>query len=286
MINFDFKPEWIENFIDFVQCQKISLNNSNVLCLNYLSNIYEVNALQKITNEYISANQENLVLKILCQNQSHPNFKTSKYEEIISNKIEQFIEYDELLDLNLSILKRIFTRVANQNNKLNEKLTESILNFLMKCLDKHGRPASSLFSDFDIVKSSNGYLDRIVNDYSDIFDFNFLNKRSFINLYIEKKKQESEHIKNEKEYQSIINEKEIKEKQILKEKEQIENDKKQILNENEQIIKENEQLKNDKKQISNENEQLKKENDIIIFLVSLIIFFILNTYFFVFAIII
>ena len=130
MTYYDFKPEWIENFIDFVQCQKISLNNSNVLCLNYLSNIYEVSKLQKITSEYISANQENLVLKILCQNQNHPNFKTSSYEEIISNKIEQFIEDDELLELNLPILERIFTKVANQNDELNENLTESILNFL------------------------------------------------------------------------------------------------------------------------------------------------------------
>ena len=40
-----------------------------------------------------------------------------------------------------------------------------------------------------------------MNDYSKIFEFNFLNKNDFINLYKEKKKQESEYLINELKYQ-------------------------------------------------------------------------------------
>lgn len=56
----EFKPEWIEDFINFVQGKKVTLDESNVLCLNYLSNIYEIDTLQKVTNECISTNQEDL----------------------------------------------------------------------------------------------------------------------------------------------------------------------------------------------------------------------------------
>lgn len=40
--NTNFKEEYIKDFINYVQCQQISLESHNVVCLNYLSNIYKL----------------------------------------------------------------------------------------------------------------------------------------------------------------------------------------------------------------------------------------------------
>lgn len=133
----DFKPEWIDDFINFVQGQKVTLDESNVLCLNYLSNIYEIDTLQKVTNEYISTSQENHVLKILYQHQNDSKFDTSHYEKIISSKIEQFIENDELLKINIPILQRIINKFFSQNKQLENDQTDKFLLFFMKCLDNY-----------------------------------------------------------------------------------------------------------------------------------------------------
>ena len=170
----DFKPEWIEDFINFVQGKKVTLDESNVLCLNYLSNIYEIDTLQKVTNEYISTNQEDLVLKILYQHQNDSKIDTSHYEKTISSKIEQFIENDELLKINIPILQRIINKFFSQNKQLKKDQTDKFLTFFMKCLDKYGSLASVLFNEVEIVKSSPQYLDKFMNDYSNVFDFNFL----------------------------------------------------------------------------------------------------------------
>lgn len=78
---------------------------------------------------------------------------------------------------------------SNPTNFSIEKLRE---------IDKCGSSASVLFNDVEIVKSSPQYLDKFRNDYSNVFDFNFLNKNDSVNLYNEKKKQESEFRLNDK----------------------------------------------------------------------------------------
>lgn len=137
-------------------------------------------------------------LKILYQHQNDSKIDTSHYEEIISNKIEQFIENDELLKINIPILQRIINKFSSQNKQLKNDQTDKFLSFFMKCLDKYGSLASVLFNDVEIIKSSPQYLDKFRNDYSNVFDFNFLNKNDSVNLYNEKKKQESEFRLNDK----------------------------------------------------------------------------------------
>lgn len=255
----DFKPEWIEDFINFVQGKKVTLDESNVLCLNYLSNIYEIDTLQKVTNEYISTNQEDLVLKILYQHQNDSKIDTSHYEKTISSKIEQFIENDELLKINIPILQRIINKFFSQNKQLKKDQTDKFLSFFMKCLDKYGSLASVLFNEVEIVKSSPQYLDKFMNDYSNVFDFNFLNKNDFVNLYNEKKKQESEFKIDEQKYQAKIS---LLEKQLENDKEglQIKIDKceqeKEKLEQNEIALKsEISKLQDEVKKLKHANSQ-------------------------------
>lgn len=193
MRNTDFQSEWIETFINFVQCEKVLLTDSNVLCLDYLSNLYEVEALKVITKEYISTNQKNLALDIILQHQNDSKFDISSYEDIISSNINEFIEKDELIKINIPIFHRILKKLRKKNQQLNDELFEKIFGFLLKCLDKIGRSASILFSEIEIIRESYKYFNRLMSDYSNVFDFSFLNKNDFLNIYKLNKKQEEEY---------------------------------------------------------------------------------------------
>lgn len=84
--NLLISEETINHFIKFVQLQKIPLNNSNVVPLNYLSNLYKVKSLQKLTEKYITKHHDELAIQILLQHQNDSLFDTSTHESIISKK--------------------------------------------------------------------------------------------------------------------------------------------------------------------------------------------------------
>lgn len=105
-----------------------------------------------------------------------------------------------------------------------------------------------------------------MNDYSKIFEFNFLNKNDFINLYKEKKKQESEYLINELKYQEKIFELKSNEEKLQTEKKQIENEKEELQNkinkyEHEKIEQEQNEtsLKSEVSKQKEEIEKLKSE---------------------------
>lgn len=49
----NFSDDSIENFIRYIEHETITLNNENVVALNYLGNKYKISSLVKSTNEYI-----------------------------------------------------------------------------------------------------------------------------------------------------------------------------------------------------------------------------------------
>lgn len=65
-------------------------------------------------------------------------------------------------------------------NKLNETNQKQILEFLFKYLEKHGKKASVLFSNINLENIRMDAFSRLINDYSDTFDFNMINSKTLI----------------------------------------------------------------------------------------------------------
>ena len=101
-----FLDDSIKDFIFYVQCNEIQLNNDNIMTLNYLSKKYGIQSLIEDTDEYISKHHQELILQILLNNQKDPQFKLSTYEDIISANLIQYINDERLISLNLNIKKR------------------------------------------------------------------------------------------------------------------------------------------------------------------------------------
>lgn len=99
-----FSEEAIQDFIRYVQCNEVQLNNDNVITLNYLSKKYQIPMLIEDTDEYISKHQLELILPILINNQDVPAFDLSTYEDMISANLIQYVKDNSLLLLNFPIL--------------------------------------------------------------------------------------------------------------------------------------------------------------------------------------
>lgn len=169
----ELNDEIIQSFINYVQCQKILIDSTNVISLNYLSKKYKVTSLTKFTIEYISAHHQELILPILAIHQDDSTFDTSSYEDIISDNFIQYIEDDCLLKFDVTIIYRILTKYRLKNTS--KDFDTKIIDFLFKYLDKYGRKASVLFSDIDFGNSRIKYINRLLNEYSKSFDFHFIN---------------------------------------------------------------------------------------------------------------
>ena len=53
-----------------------------------------------------------------------------------------------------------------------------IFDFMFHCLDKYKKPASILFQNFDLDVIDFTFINRLLNEYEDIFDFNMLNAKT------------------------------------------------------------------------------------------------------------
>lgn len=63
---------------------------------------------------------------------------------------------------------------------MNESNQNAFIEFLFKCLDKHERKASVLFSNLDLENERVDVLNRLMNDYQDMFDFNMINPKQLV----------------------------------------------------------------------------------------------------------
>lgn len=197
-VNFDISDSTIQDFINFVQNKEIILSDENVIGLNYLSNKYEVYKLNKVTNEYIFSSNPFLFLDFLIEYQSKSNkIDLSRYEEIISTHMEQYIEDERLMQLDLNTIYRII-KLYFKNEKENNKYTlKKVLDFLIKNLSIKGRSASIIFECVDFGEYRKEYLQILIDKYSNIFDFQYI-KKALIETYIETEN-EKEIIQEEKE---------------------------------------------------------------------------------------
>lgn len=205
--NINLPEEVINDFVKFIHHTPISLNNENIIALNYLSKKYEVLSLLKLTNNYISEHHDELAIQILLIHQDDPNFTTETYEYAISKHFPEYIKDDHLLLIKIPILYRILTNYQNDHERSNQ-IDLEIFDFLFKCLDKYGREASVLFSSIDFGGIKLNYLNLLLTKYSKVFDFNFINSAICKTLYEQQSellRREIENQKCQEEFQRQMN---------------------------------------------------------------------------------
>ena len=260
----NFPDKAIQDFIKYVHRESIEIDDENVTILNYLASKYEVSSLISYTQDYINQNQKDIIIDILIVNQNDETYDTKSYEEFISKDLLFFIKDDRLLSVNFPILYRIINRY--------EKVpTDELIEFYFKCLDHYGRCASILFTKVDFLHSKSEYFHRIMNDYSKVFDFHFIDFSFLKKMYdvesqiILKSKETEAKLAMQNEINGKLND-EINLLKIEIEKlnkmveslvDQQSKQKDEMKNEVDQIKK---KLEDEMKKLKTENENLKSEN--------------------------
>lgn len=100
---------------------------------------------------------------------------TETEEEIISSHFFDYINKEELLSLPVNILYRIIYSENLNFEGLNPENQNQVIEFLLKYLDTNGRKASVLFKNLDLKNQRIDLLKRLINDFSEKFDYSMLN---------------------------------------------------------------------------------------------------------------
>lgn len=169
----------IKNFILFCQFEhsKIHITNSNVFSLRQLAIDYNVPGLIKITNDHITTNNKDLVIQSLYHHYLH-NHPDNDDEDYISAHFFDYINDTRLIKLPVAILYRILNNSNIQKiDDMDDQHRNQIFDFMFKCLDEHKKSASILFKNCDLNDANIDIINRLLNDYKDIFDFNMINTK-------------------------------------------------------------------------------------------------------------
>lgn len=174
----------INCFISACQNEFFDINNSNVFSLYQLSIKYDVPCLLSLTTEYIEKYNKSLIFQtIQYQYQLLKSNKITKlsnlenYEEMIASNFFEYIDNEKLQELPIPVLYRIINNPKLKINQMEQESQNRFLDFLFKCIKKYKREASILFSNLDIESQRIEIFSKLNNKYSDIFDFNMINKK-------------------------------------------------------------------------------------------------------------
>ena len=176
----EIPEESIKNFISFCQFEQkeIDITNSNVFSLHQLAIEYNVPGLIQMTSNYIATNNKNLVIQLIYHNYIY-NQPDIADEDFISTHFFDYINDLMLIKLPIPILYRILNNPNIQKiDDMDDSHKHQIFNFMFKCLDEHKRSASILFKNCNL--NDTDIINRLLNDYKDIFDFNMINSETTV----------------------------------------------------------------------------------------------------------
>lgn len=169
-----FQEKSIRTFISHCQHQNYHVSRENAIPLYYLARKYEIKSLIKETDEYFSNYTNDYLIQFLLKIQ---NVKFDDFENDItffSNNLLDYINDDLFLFVPIPFVYRIFEQYirSNSNSMISDHL---IIELFFKFLDRYGRKASILFSLVSFKNDELFYLNRLISNYADVFDFNFIN---------------------------------------------------------------------------------------------------------------
>lgn len=192
--NIELTPEIIHSFINFVELKPITLTNENIIPLHYLSNKYDVPSLKEYASNYISDHQYEIAIDLISVYEKDQTADTSKYEDFILSQFTKYIQDENFLTLQFSIIYRLLdkyvTKYLKQENKSKNKdkgkrmkIKTRIFDFFFKCLDKFGKEATVLIEIIDQLKLENEFFERLVQEYSGVVDFKFILTNVYTKYY-------------------------------------------------------------------------------------------------------
>lgn len=178
----------INNFISYCQNQIYKITRENVISLNYLSKKYEVQSLIDETNEHISHYLNDILVQFLLQISNRHSTNDQKVEKQISKNLNKYLADPLLLLIPVPFMYRIIENHHNKNDS-------DLIQFMFSYLEKQGRKSSVLFSLIDLKNDQIDVLYHLNTEYSDIFDFSFINSSIVENTFLIEKEKVNETIK-------------------------------------------------------------------------------------------
>lgn len=178
----DISEDCISCFISSCHNDSFEINCTNVFSLYQLSVKYEVPSLTSLTDDFIKKHGKELIFKSIqykckLQNQTTNLIDFKKDEEFISLNFFDYINDEQLLNLPISVLYRIINNSKLDINHINETNKNQLIDFLFKCLDKYKKKASVLFLNLDLENQRIEVFSKLINEYSNIFDFNMISPK-------------------------------------------------------------------------------------------------------------
>lgn len=188
----ELSEESINIFVKYCQMTDLThlLNDKNVGSVIFLAEKYEVDGLYKEALNYMGSNTKNFVLDICSFKQNNSRSLNPIHEDIISSNLTEYINDDRLLNYDLVIIDRILKKYIQRYRKDDDGIDEKIIDVKFSYLKKYGKEASVLFSDVDLSTNSK-YMNRLLVEFADNFDFHFINESLSRNIY----QMENNHLK-------------------------------------------------------------------------------------------
>lgn len=170
----NFSEKSIQIFINHCNHKDYHVSRENAIPLYYLAKKYEIKSLIKEINEYFSNYSNDIIIQFLLKIQNSQNSDFENEITTLSNNLIDYIDDELMLLIPIPFIYQIIEKyIALHSNKLISN--PSIIELFFKFLDKYGRKASILFSFVSFRNDRLIYLNRLISDYSAIFDFNFIN---------------------------------------------------------------------------------------------------------------
>lgn len=174
----------IHCFISSCQNEFFDINDSNVLSLHHLSIKYEVPCLLNLTDQYIKEHDKSLIFQSIqykyeLQNSEETNVLNSleNDENTIAINLFDYIDNEQLVNLPIPVLYRIINNPRLDFDQLNQTNKKQLIDFLFKCLKRHKKEASVLFVNLNLENQRVEIFSKLINEYSDVFDFSMINSK-------------------------------------------------------------------------------------------------------------
>jgi hypothetical protein len=145
----------VKTFIDVCQAKSPPFDKSQIVDLLSLCEEWSVDSLKSYLLDLIECDH-NQVLTAL-RYASANGFRTQDYEDRVRRRFSQFVDKDELLELPVSILRRIID-VGLQDTDF-----DTLFKFLTKCFGRFGSCGSILFEGVELRHFSVSQLQELLN---------------------------------------------------------------------------------------------------------------------------
>lgn len=192
----DVSPETLETLIQAMHFHEIEITDENAVGLYILSNFFGMDDIKAKIKENIYTNRSNqCVLNLLLLKNKH-GLDTKEDEQFISDKIEQFIDLEQFVDLPIEIIDRIIKEDTKAKS-------EQIFSLIKRLKDRnHSFGKLQKLVDYrELSDESSKVLDEIVIDYLDSIG---VLPKSFMSVEQVKNRHDCEIIKKNEEINDYV----------------------------------------------------------------------------------